>query len=103
MVTPSWLALLSSLHSYFLIPGKLGQSVVLIHAEGINVPMKLRSVEAHADLLRPAAGQAEAELKDFSPYYRRQFSIARFLQVEDDLEQRKEKTSLLLMQKVPGR
>lgn len=53
------------------------------------------------DRLRPAAGEAEAELKDFSPYYRRQFSIARFLQVEDDLEQRKEKVAQLLMQKVP--
>lgn len=53
------------------------------------------------DLLRPAAGQVEAELKDFSPCYRRQFSIARFLQVEDDLEQRKQKTTQLLMQKVP--
>lgn len=47
-----------------------------------------------------SAGEAETELKDFSPYYRRQFSIARFLQVEDDLEQRKEKTTQLLMQKV---
>lgn len=53
--------------------------------------------------LCPAAGQAEAELKDFGPYYRRQFSIARFLQVEADLEQRKEEMTLLLMQKVPGR
>eukprot|EP00066_Takifugu_rubripes_P026533 XP_011615799.1 PREDICTED: protein Niban [Takifugu rubripes] len=44
-------------------------------------------------------GQAQAELKDFSPYYRRQFSVARFLQVEDDLEQREQKITQLLLQK----
>uniref|UniRef100_UPI0037E8EEA8 protein Niban 1-like n=1 Tax=Semicossyphus pulcher TaxID=241346 RepID=UPI0037E8EEA8 len=41
-------------------------------------------------------GQAEAELKEFSPYYRKQFSLARFSQVEDDLEQHKEKITQLL-------
>ncbi|XP_020510595.3 protein Niban 1a [Labrus bergylta] len=41
-------------------------------------------------------GQAEAELKAFSPYYRKQFSVARFSQVEDDLEQQKEQTRQLL-------
>ncbi|XP_034562226.1 protein Niban 1a [Notolabrus celidotus] len=40
--------------------------------------------------------QAEAELKEFSPYYRKQFSLARFSQVEDDLEQQKEKITQLL-------
>lgn len=60
-------------------------------------------VTGEADLLPPAAGQAQAELKDFSPYYRRQFSVARFLQVEDDLEQRKQKITQLLLPKVPGR
>uniref|UniRef100_A0A3Q3L6X6 Niban apoptosis regulator 1a n=1 Tax=Labrus bergylta TaxID=56723 RepID=A0A3Q3L6X6_9LABR len=40
--------------------------------------------------------QAEAELKAFSPYYRKQFSVARFSQVEDDLEQQKEQTRQLL-------
>ncbi|KAM7012186.1 protein Niban 1a [Tautogolabrus adspersus] len=40
--------------------------------------------------------QAEAELKEFSPYYRKQFSVVRFSQVEDDLEQQKEKTTQLL-------
>ncbi|TNM87748.1 hypothetical protein fugu_005969 [Takifugu bimaculatus] len=44
-------------------------------------------------------GQVQAELKDFSPYYRRQFSVARFLQVEDDLEQREQKITQLLLQK----
>ncbi|XP_027145723.1 protein Niban 1a [Larimichthys crocea] len=44
-------------------------------------------------------GQAEAELKDFSPYYRKQFSVARFSQVEDDLEQHKEKITQLLQQR----
>ncbi|XP_039984388.1 protein Niban 1a [Xiphias gladius] len=44
-------------------------------------------------------GQAEAELKDFSPYYRKQFSVARFSQVEDDLEQHKEKITQLLRQR----
>ncbi|XP_034003200.1 protein Niban 1a isoform X1 [Trematomus bernacchii] len=44
-------------------------------------------------------GQAETTLKEFSPYYRKQFSVARFSQVEDDLEQRKEKIMQLLKQK----
>ncbi|KAK1897225.1 Protein Niban 1 [Dissostichus eleginoides] len=44
-------------------------------------------------------GQAETTLKEFSPYYRKQFSVARFSQVEDDLEQRKEKITQLLNQK----
>lgn len=46
------------------------------------------------------AGQAEAELKEFGPYYRKQFSVARFSQVEDDLEQHKEKITQLLRQRV---
>lgn len=44
-------------------------------------------------------GQAEAELRDFGPYYRKQFSVARFSQVEDELEQHKEKMTQLLKQK----
>ncbi|XP_031162477.1 protein Niban 1a isoform X3 [Sander lucioperca] len=44
-------------------------------------------------------GQAEAVLTEFSPYYRKQFSLARFSQVEDDLEQRKEKITQLLKQR----
>lgn len=44
-------------------------------------------------------GQAEAELKEFSPYYRKQFSVARFSEVEDDLEQHKEKITQLLKQR----
>ncbi|KAK5603990.1 hypothetical protein CRENBAI_024894 [Crenichthys baileyi] len=44
-------------------------------------------------------GQAEAELKEFSPYYRKQFSVARFAQVEDELEQTKQKITQLLKQK----
>lgn len=48
------------------------------------------------------AGEAEAELKRFSPYYRKQFSVARFSQVEDELEPNKEKISQLLKQKVAG-
>ncbi len=47
-----------------------------------------------------SAGQAEAELKDFSPFYRKQFSVARFSQVEDELEQHKEKLTQLLKQRV---
>lgn len=50
--------------------------------------------------LRLAADQAEAVLKDFSPFFRRQFSVARFSQLEDDLEQNKEKITQLLKQKV---
>uniref|UniRef100_A0A8C2XD13 Niban apoptosis regulator 1a n=1 Tax=Cyclopterus lumpus TaxID=8103 RepID=A0A8C2XD13_CYCLU len=45
------------------------------------------------------AGQAEAELKEFSPYYTKQFSLARFSEVEDDLEQHKEKITQLLKQR----
>ncbi|XP_049910402.1 protein Niban 1a [Epinephelus moara] len=44
-------------------------------------------------------GKVEAELKEFSPYYRKQFSVARFSQVEDDLEQHKEKITQLLKQR----
>ncbi|XP_029355315.1 protein Niban-like [Echeneis naucrates] len=44
-------------------------------------------------------GQAEAELKEFSPYYRKQFSVAHFSQLEDELEQHKEKISQLLRQR----
>lgn len=47
-----------------------------------------------------AAGQAEAELKDFSPYFKGQYSAARFAQVEEDLEPNKEKIRQLLKQKV---
>ncbi|KAI3369141.1 hypothetical protein L3Q82_026093, partial [Scortum barcoo] len=43
--------------------------------------------------------QAEAELKAFGPYYRKQFSVARFSQVEDELEQHKEKITQLLKQR----
>lgn len=43
--------------------------------------------------------QAAAELKEFSPYYRKQFSVVRFSQVEDDLEQQKEKITQLLQQR----
>ncbi|MED6276043.1 hypothetical protein CHARACLAT_032928, partial [Characodon lateralis] len=43
--------------------------------------------------------QAEAELKEFSPYYRKQFSVAWFAQVEDELEQNKQKITQLLKQK----
>uniref|UniRef100_A0A3Q3KE93 Niban apoptosis regulator 1a n=1 Tax=Monopterus albus TaxID=43700 RepID=A0A3Q3KE93_MONAL len=46
------------------------------------------------------AGQAEAELRDFSPYYRKQVSVARCSQVEDELEQHKEKITQLLKHKV---
>ncbi|KAM4738541.1 protein Niban 1a [Anableps anableps] len=44
-------------------------------------------------------GQVEAELKEFGPYYRKQFSVARFAQVEDELEQNKQKITQLLKQK----
>lgn len=50
--------------------------------------------------VRLAAGQAEAELKDFSPYFKGQYSAARFAQVEEDLEPNKEKITQLLKQKV---
>uniref|UniRef100_A0A3Q4G8T4 Niban apoptosis regulator 1a n=1 Tax=Neolamprologus brichardi TaxID=32507 RepID=A0A3Q4G8T4_NEOBR len=42
------------------------------------------------------AGQAEAVLEEFSPYYRKQFSVAQFSQVEDDVEQHKQKITQLL-------
>ncbi|XP_008336322.1 protein Niban 1a isoform X2 [Cynoglossus semilaevis] len=45
-------------------------------------------------------GQAEAELKEFSPYYRKQFSVSRFSQLEDELEQHKPKITQLLKQRV---
>uniref|UniRef100_A0A3P9JSF2 Niban apoptosis regulator 1a n=1 Tax=Oryzias latipes TaxID=8090 RepID=A0A3P9JSF2_ORYLA len=43
--------------------------------------------------------QVEAELREFSPYYRKQFSVAWFNKVEDDLEQNKQKTTQLLKQR----
>ncbi|KAG7233459.1 hypothetical protein INR49_006997 [Caranx melampygus] len=59
------------------------------------------SASSPADDTRSAyiKGEAEAELKQFGPYYRRQFSVARFCQVEDELEQNKEKMTQLLRQK----
>uniref|UniRef100_A0A3P9N3B9 Niban apoptosis regulator 1a n=1 Tax=Poecilia reticulata TaxID=8081 RepID=A0A3P9N3B9_POERE len=44
-------------------------------------------------------GQAQAELSDFAPYYRKQFSVARFAQVEDELQQNKQQITQLLKQK----
>uniref|UniRef100_A0A669DVA5 Niban apoptosis regulator 1a n=1 Tax=Oreochromis niloticus TaxID=8128 RepID=A0A669DVA5_ORENI len=44
-------------------------------------------------------GQAEAVLEEFSPYYRKQFSVAQFSQVEDDVEQHKQKITQLLKQR----
>lgn len=52
--------------------------------------------ETKANYIR---GKAEAELKEFSTYYRKQFSVARLSQVEDDLEQNKEKITQLLKQR----
>ncbi|XP_067370046.1 protein Niban 1a isoform X2 [Channa argus] len=43
--------------------------------------------------------QAEADLQEFSTYFRKQFSVARFSQVQDDLEQHKEKITQLLQQR----
>uniref|UniRef100_A0A3B3DMG0 Niban apoptosis regulator 1a n=1 Tax=Oryzias melastigma TaxID=30732 RepID=A0A3B3DMG0_ORYME len=45
--------------------------------------------------------QVEAELREFGPYYRKQFSVAWFNKVEDDLEQNKQKITQLLKQRVP--
>uniref|UniRef100_A0A3Q2E2L7 Niban apoptosis regulator 1a n=1 Tax=Cyprinodon variegatus TaxID=28743 RepID=A0A3Q2E2L7_CYPVA len=49
----------------------------------------------------PLTGQVEAELREFSPYYMKQFTVAWFAQVEDELEQNKEKITQLLKQKAP--
>ncbi|KAK2835029.1 hypothetical protein Q5P01_015513 [Channa striata] len=43
--------------------------------------------------------QTEADLQEFRPYFRKQFSLARFSQVQDDLEQQKEKITRLLQQR----
>ncbi|XP_077439268.1 protein Niban 1a isoform X2 [Vanacampus margaritifer] len=43
--------------------------------------------------------QAEAKLEEFSPYYRKQFSVAWFSQLEDELEQQKENITHLLKQR----
>ncbi|KAF3835554.1 hypothetical protein F7725_028112 [Dissostichus mawsoni] len=72
-----------------------------------DINTERETVNSHRTLrhkLNPSAsgiwpGQAETTLKEFSPYYRKQFSVARFSQVEDDLEQRKEKITQLLNQK----
>lgn len=84
-----------------LSPG--GRSVRASVCEGfisLYVAAVHASVASLTRSLRLTAGQAEAELKDFSPYYRKQFSIARFSQVEDDLQQHKEKITQLLKQRV---
>ncbi|XP_027867659.1 protein Niban 1a [Xiphophorus couchianus] len=52
--------------------------------------------EAKSDYIR---GQAQAELNDFAPYYRKQFLVARFAQVEDELEQNQQQITQLLKQK----
>uniref|UniRef100_A0A8C2Z3J1 Niban apoptosis regulator 1a n=1 Tax=Cyclopterus lumpus TaxID=8103 RepID=A0A8C2Z3J1_CYCLU len=51
------------------------------------------------DELRFCFKEVCAELKEFSPYYTKQFSLARFSEVEDDLEQHKEKITQLLKQR----
>ncbi|KAM8889047.1 protein Niban 1a isoform 1-T1 [Synchiropus picturatus] len=47
----------------------------------------------------PATSEAEAELKAFAPYYRKQFSACRFAEREDELQQQQQKTRQLLQQK----
>ncbi|XP_068176338.1 protein Niban 1a [Antennarius striatus] len=42
--------------------------------------------------------EAEVELKNFSPYFRKQFAVAHFCQVEEDLENHEEKKTQLLKQ-----
>ncbi|XP_055077166.1 protein Niban 1-like [Periophthalmus magnuspinnatus] len=46
-------------------------------------------------------GEAEAELRRFTPFYRRQFFVARFCQAQNDVEQLREQTTQLLKQKAP--
>uniref|UniRef100_A0A8C7PG05 Niban 1/2/3 domain-containing protein n=1 Tax=Oncorhynchus mykiss TaxID=8022 RepID=A0A8C7PG05_ONCMY len=46
-------------------------------------------------------GCAEAELKEFGPHYRTQYSVVFFSQVQDELEQPKEKIKQLLKQRGP--
>ncbi|XP_024135027.1 protein Niban 1a isoform X1 [Oryzias melastigma] len=52
--------------------------------------------EAKSNYIRD---QVEAELREFGPYYRKQFSVAWFNKVEDDLEQNKQKITQLLKQR----
>ncbi|KAM9849081.1 protein Niban 1a [Aulostomus maculatus] len=44
-------------------------------------------------------GEAEAKLREFRPYYTKQFFVSRFSQVEDDLEQQQERSRQLLREK----
>ncbi|MBN3302326.1 NIBAN protein, partial [Amia calva] len=46
-------------------------------------------------------GRAEAELKNFSPHYRRQYSVAFFSQLHDEVEQHKTAQTQLLKQREP--
>lgn len=46
-------------------------------------------------------GEAEAELSRFAPFYRKQFSVARFSQAQNDLEQQQQTTTGLLKQRAP--
>ncbi|XP_038854728.1 protein Niban 1 [Salvelinus namaycush] len=46
-------------------------------------------------------GCAEAELKEFGPHYRTQYSVVFFSQVQDELQQPKEKIKQLLKQRGP--
>ncbi|RVE73748.1 hypothetical protein OJAV_G00034320, partial [Oryzias javanicus] len=52
--------------------------------------------EAKSNYIRD---QVDAELREFSPYYRKQFSVAWFNKLEDDLEQNKQKITQLLKQR----
>ncbi|XP_062308175.1 protein Niban 1a [Osmerus eperlanus] len=44
-------------------------------------------------------GRAEADLQEFSPHYRRQYSVASFSKVQEELQQGKTKITRLLLQR----
>ena len=83
--------------SYFQHLPESNKSVSRIAAVKVSQPARLFLTCLS---LGVTADQAEASLKEFSLYYKRQFSVAHFSQVEEDLEQHKEKITQLLKQRV---
>ncbi|XP_055722043.1 protein Niban 1-like isoform X2 [Salvelinus fontinalis] len=71
-------------------------SSVLLHVRSLS--------DASIDTLkRSVDGRAEAELKNFSPHYRQQYSVAFFSQLQEEVEQHKETHTQLLKQREPLR
>uniref|UniRef100_A0A8C1BJK6 Niban apoptosis regulator 1b n=1 Tax=Cyprinus carpio carpio TaxID=630221 RepID=A0A8C1BJK6_CYPCA len=63
--------------------------------------MQLSILLFHILIFHVCAGQTEAELKNFSPHYRRQSCVAFFCHLKDEVEQHRAGQAQLLKQKEP--